>query len=107
MQKILLVDDYPAVLESFTRLLSHDGFVVEAIATGSGAIQKLRSNTFDLAVIDWKLPDMTGLQVAEAVHDLGVLTPWVLFSGYMDFEIARQAGRLGAVKAVSSPIDIN
>jgi hypothetical protein len=49
---------------------------------------------------------MTGLQVVEAVHGFGVITPWVLFSGYMDFEIARQAGRLGAIKTVSSPIDI-
>jgi CheY-like chemotaxis protein len=106
MQKILLVDDYPAVLESFARLLRDDGFLVEETVTGAGAIQKLRSNEFDLAVIDWRLPDMSGLDVAQAVRDAGVLTPWVLFSGFMDFEIARRAGQLGAVKAVSSPIDI-
>jgi two-component system, response regulator, stage 0 sporulation protein F len=105
-QRILLVDDYPAVLESFGRLLRHDGFIVEEATTGRVAIEKLRSHPFDLLVLDWRLTDMTGLEVASAMNDYGVHTPWILISGFMDFDIAREAGRLGALKAVSPPIDI-
>ena len=105
--KLLVVDDDPAVRESFARLLHHHGYAVEESSTGRAAIQQLRSNPFALAVIDWRLTDMTGLDVAQAMHDGGVLTPWVLVSGYLDFEIARKAGALGAVKAVGYPVDIN
>jgi DNA-binding NtrC family response regulator len=80
---------------------------VEESSTGRAAIQQLRSNTFNLAVIDWRLTDITGLDVAEAMQDDGVLTPRVLVSGYIDFEIARKAGALGAVKAVGYPVDIH
>jgi len=104
--RILLVDDYPPVLESFTRLLKHDGFIIEQASTGRAAIDKLRGCAFDLMVIDWRLTDMTGLDVVHAMNDRGVQTPWILISGHMDFDIAREAGRLGALKAVSPPIDI-
>lgn len=105
--KLLVVDDDPAVRESFARLLRHHGYAVEESSNGRGAIQRLRSNTFNLAVIDWRLTDMTGLDVAQAMQDDGVLTPWVLLSGYLDFEIARKAGALGAIKAVGYPVDIH
>ena len=101
-----MVDDYLAVLESFARLLRYDGFFVEEAATGHAALAKLRCQRFDLAVIDWRLTDMTGLDVARSMNQLSVPTPWILVSGYMDFEIARAAGRLGALKTVSPPIDI-
>lgn len=105
--KLLVVDDDSAVRESFARLLRHHGYSVYESSTGSAAIQQLRSNTFNLAVIDWRLTDMTGLDVAQAMQDSGVLTPWVLVSGYIDFDIARRAGALGAVKTVGYPIDIH
>lgn len=89
------------------RLLHHHGYAVDESSTGRAAIQQLRSRPFDLAVIDWRLKDMTGLDVAQAMQDDGVLTPWVLLSGYLDFEIARQAGALGAIKAVGYPVDIH
>jgi CheY-like chemotaxis protein len=105
--KLLVVDDDPAVRESFARLLRHHGYAVEESSTGRAAIQQLRTNTYNLAVIDWRLGDMTGLDVAQAMQDGCVLTPWVLVSGYIDLEIARRAGALGAVKAVGYPVDIH
>jgi CheY-like chemotaxis protein len=105
--RLLVVDDDAAVRESFVRLLRHYGYAAEESATGRDVLQQLRRHPFDLAVIDWRLTDMTGLDVAQAMQDDGVFTPWVLLSGYLDFEIARKAGALGAIKAVGYPVDLH
>jgi len=104
--RLLLVDDNPLSLDSGAKLLRRTGYHVDEAATGSDAVHLLLSYNFDLALIDLSLPDMSGLDVVQTVQNRGVEPRWILFSGLMDFEVARKAGCLGAIRTFSLPIDL-
>jgi DNA-binding NtrC family response regulator len=104
--RLLLVDDDLSSLEGGAMLLRSAGYHVDETGTGRDAVRLLLSNKFDLALIDLRLPDMSGLDVVQAVRDRGLVVRWILFSGFMDFEAAREAGRLGAIRTLSLPIGV-
>lgn len=103
---VLVVDDDPRILETTGLLLRYLGLQVHEAATGAGALTIARAQRLDLALLDQRLPDMSGLDLAKTFRRDGISVPWILMSGFMDFEIAAEAGRLGAICAVSSPFDV-
>ena len=104
--RLLLVDDDLLSLESGCLLLRRAGYDVEGACAGQDAVRLLLARHFDLALIDYRLPDMSGLDVMQAVSSQGLAIKWILFSGFMDFDVAREAGHLGAVRTVALPFDL-
>lgn len=104
--RLLLVDDDLVSLESGATLLRRAGYHVDEANTGHEAVRMLLSNRFDLVLIDFRLPDISAFDVIQAVKDRGLDIRWVLFSGFLDFDVAREAGRLGAIHTASLPIDL-
>ena len=103
---VLLVDDDSATRESAGQLLRRRTIHVYEADTGAAAIAALRARPFDLAVIDFRLPDISGLDVIVALKKDRVSVPWVLMSGWMTPPLAVEAMRLGALDAVQLPADI-
>jgi DNA-binding response OmpR family regulator len=80
-KRVLVVEDSPNVCEMCVRILARAGFEVESAATGKEALQHLKSApAFDLVVIDFALPDMSGLELADYVR---ATSPTVIISGYL------------------------
>ena len=104
---VLVVDDDPGTLESMTALLQVRGMRAYGAPTGEDALTIARRQWLDLALIDQNLPGISGLQVASAFRTEGIVVPWVMYSGFLDHEIAREAGRLGALRALSLPFDVD
>jgi len=104
--RLLLVDDDPSSLETGELLLRRAGYDVESACTGRDAVRLLLARDFDLALIDYCLPDISGLDVIQTVKNEGLAVNWILFSGFMDYEVARQAGNLGAIRTLALPIDL-
>ncbi len=67
-RRILVVDDDPDNLEGIRLLLEMSGYVVDIAETGREAIEKARRNGADVALLDWRLPDMSGHEVAEVLR---------------------------------------
>jgi len=65
-QRLLLVDDEPAIRDLVARILTHRGYLVVTAATGNEALRLLRSNTepFDLLITDHSMPGISGLELA-------------------------------------------
>lgn len=105
-EAILVVDDDPNIVESTELLLLHLGLQIHKASTGQEALTIARAQRLALVLLDQRLPDMPGLEVAETFLREGISVPWILMSGFMDFELATKAGRLGAICAVSSPFDV-
>jgi CheY-like chemotaxis protein len=83
LHKVLVVDDDPVVAKSFDRVLSSDkGYVVITAHDGPEALEKLRSEEFDVVYTDIKMPGMDGLEVAERVKARKPWTPVVIITGY-------------------------
>lgn len=76
--KILLVDDEPALTEPLSRLLTREGYVVDVAADGRVGYDLASESNYDLLILDWMLPDLTGLQICQHLRARGDLTP-VLF----------------------------
>jgi DNA-binding NtrC family response regulator len=57
---VIVIDDDKSILRTFTRILQKAGYYVDTAETGKEAIEKLTAQTYDVALIDIKLPDMDG-----------------------------------------------
>jgi two-component system, OmpR family, manganese sensing response regulator len=76
--KILLVDDEPALTEPLSRLLTREGYTVDVAIDGRAGCNLVSGGNYDLLILDWMLPHLTGLQICQQLRDRGDLTP-VLF----------------------------
>jgi two-component system, OmpR family, manganese sensing response regulator len=76
--KILLVDDEPALAEPLSRLLTREGYIVDVATDGRVGSNLASGGSYDLLILDWMLPQLSGLQICQQLRDRGDLTP-VLF----------------------------
>lgn len=65
---LLLVDDELKVIEVMKSFLEQEGFVVYSATTGKEAIRQVEACKPDLVVLDWMLPEMSGLEVCKVLH---------------------------------------
>jgi DNA-binding response OmpR family regulator len=91
MAKILLVEDDPCLAETVGQWLMFEQHIVETAFTGSEAIEHLRFDSFDIVVMDWHIPDFTGLEVCKKFRSAGGTTPILMLSG-SDSSAERQEG---------------
>jgi CheY-like chemotaxis protein len=64
---ILLVDDIPDHFGAYQRALREEGFRVHAVSSGTEALHEVKASSPDLAVVDVRLPDMTGWDLCRAI----------------------------------------
>ena len=77
--RILVIDDDEGVLESCRTILEDEGLEVETAASGEQGLDLLRHKSFNVALVDLKMPGMGGLEVLEKALELGVDLVVVLF----------------------------
>ncbi len=82
-KRLLVVEDNPAEQLSIRELLGYDDIDVTVAATGAEALEAVTREPFDCAVLDLRLPDMSGFEVLERFRDTPSLTdlPVVVFTG--------------------------
>lgn len=103
MQRILVVDDEPAILEVLRERFGRDGFDVRSAAEGETALDLLRAEPFVAAVIDVGLPGMDGFAVLRSLRAEGFGLPVIMLTARGD-EIDRVVGlELGADDYVVKP----
>jgi CheY-like chemotaxis protein len=81
--KVLVVDDSPEILEYFTSIGNRYGMKVTGAESGDQALTMLANgDSFDIFFIDWQMPNMDGLELAEKIKALGGLSVIVMISSY-------------------------
>ncbi len=102
MAKILCVDDEPNVVKMKCAILGAAGHEVTAATSAHEAIEKLKHDTFDAVVTDWRLGDANGRAVLEAAKDHANV-PVVVVSGYVNdaFQAAEPLADLYLEKPVN------
>ncbi|HEY2861506.1 MAG TPA: HAMP domain-containing protein [Terracidiphilus sp.] len=82
-KRLLVVEDNPAEQLSIRELLGHKDIDIDTADTGQGALDSLATGQYDCAVLDLRLPDMTGFEVLEKMRDTPGLQdlPVVVFTG--------------------------
>ncbi|WP_425831254.1 response regulator transcription factor [Streptomyces fractus] len=79
-QRILIVDDEPAVLEALQRSLAFEGYGTEVAVDGADALEKVASYRPDLVVLDIQMPRMDGLTAARRMRATGSTTPILMLT---------------------------
>ncbi len=102
--RVLLADDDPFFCEVFQKALALQGWDVEVAGDGQQALDMLCKHPYDVAVLDFKMPHLDGLEVLRAVREERVRTAILILTGYGDEEMSFQAGRMGAQKFLNKPI---
>ncbi|MBM3235210.1 sigma-54-dependent Fis family transcriptional regulator [Candidatus Poribacteria bacterium] len=100
---ILVIDDDPIVGESCEITLTEEGHTVKTAFSGKEALEKIKGETFDLALIDLKMPEMDGIEVLQAIKKSYPEITVIMITGYPAIETAVKAQRLGAFDYVLKP----
>ncbi len=79
---VLIVDDEPDMCWVLTNLLGKDRFDLRVAQTGEAALKLFESNRFDIALLDAKLTDMDGLDLARRLKSIDSSVNIVMISGY-------------------------
>ncbi len=82
--RILLVDDDRGARESIKLLLTIDRHNVVEASGGAEAIELLKGQTFDLAILDYFMPDLQGSQVALRMKDMVPSLPILMITAYLE-----------------------
>jgi len=104
--KILIVDDEESVRYSFKRLLNEFDYSVHTAQNGAGAIDKFNKETYDLVVLDVRLPDMSGLEVLQQIKALDPKAVILIITAFGTTETAIEAIKMGAYDYILKPFDI-
>ncbi len=103
---ILLVEDDPAQLEPLQVALSHVGHIVDAVEDGETALWLMREKDYDLLILDWMLPKVSGVELCRQYRHLGNTAP-VLMLTAKDTTADKVDGLdAGADDYIVKPIDV-
>jgi two-component system, LuxR family, response regulator FixJ len=101
---VYVVDDDADVLGSLRFLLETDGFDVRTFRSGVALLNAVRSTGVDCFVIDYKMPDMNGIDLAGRLRNRDVAAPVILITGYPDENISARAEAAGVRHVMLKPL---
>lgn len=105
MEKILLIDDDEGLVHFLSRFFKRKGYAVAICADGASAIEKIGGENFDLILLDYKMPELNGLDTLSAIKDIEVKTPVILMTAYSTTELAIEAMKRGAYDYLVKPFE--
>ena len=105
MARILVVDDDRAFRLSTAALLRADGHVADAVGDGQAGVEALRQASYDLVILDLRMPGVDGLGVVEALRVWGHDVPILMISGFGTVDSAVNALHLGADDFLLKPVE--
>jgi len=103
---ILIVDDDAQLRQSFSKLLTEEGYTVQAASSGEEGISMVQDSLPDLVIMDVRLPGISGLEAFEAIHDEEPKLPVIIMTAFGTTETAIDATRIGAFDYILKPFEI-
>jgi len=102
--KILVVDDEPSILKLLKEALTQWGYQVGCVGTGAEALEAIRTELFDAAITDIRMPEMSGLDLLREIkrHDDSIEV--IVMTGYPTIASAVEALKEGAYDYLSKPL---
>ncbi len=104
---ILVVDDEASIRRTLREILEYEDYSVQEAEDGTQALDTLRTSTFDLVILDVKMPEPDGMEVLEVMAEEMPDIPVLMISGHGTIETAVDATKLGAFDFIEKPPDLN
>ncbi|HUK29266.1 MAG TPA: response regulator [Candidatus Acidoferrales bacterium] len=103
-KRILVIDDDEAIREPMKKILELEGYHVDTAKNGEEAIEHSKTNFYNLALIDIRLPDIEGTQLLTAMRDTVPKMVKIILTGYPSVNNAIDAVNKGADGYVTKPV---
>src|SRR5437870_3434806 len=107
MSKLLIVDDEPNVLYSLCAALETEELSVVTARTGKQGRAQVSGERPDVAIVDVRLPDESGLETFEQIKALDPKLPVIIVTAYATTETAIEATKRGAFDYLLKPVDLH
>ena len=106
-EKILVVDDEPAVCSLLKEFLGKKGFNVVTASSGEEALEKFKKERPILILLDIKLPGMDGIMTLKRVREMDEKVGVIMITSVEEQEVFEEAKKLGAYEYVVKPFDLD
>lgn len=80
--KVLVVDDEPLVVWSIVKAIEPMKHYVDWAFNGKEAIERIKNNVYDLLITDYKMPDITGVEVIKRIREVNSLVKVIVITAY-------------------------
>jgi DNA-binding response OmpR family regulator len=100
---ILVVDDDNLTRTMFSELLSKDGHITTAVESGNEALAKMKNSIYDFAIVDLKMPGISGIDVLREIKIRNPATEVIIITGYGTVDAAVEAMKRGAYDFIEKP----
>jgi two-component system, OmpR family, response regulator MprA len=104
--QLLVADDDDGLRESLRLTLEAWGYRVAAAESGAQALEVARSLAIDCSILDYRMRDMTGLEVFRQLQALRPGSPSILMSAELERALRAQAADLGIARCLAKPIPL-
>jgi len=103
--RILVVDDELIVRDSLKEILEEEGYTVEMADSGPAALEALTQHTYQLMLLDIKMPGMDGVEVLQKAKETHPDLAVVMMTAYATVETAVEAMKIGALEYLIKPFE--
>jgi CheY-like chemotaxis protein len=101
--RILVIDDEPSVIDALKIILSDKGYDTAVAASGSDALDLARRHQFDIAIVDFKLPDLSGVELFPRLAEKCPDVDGILVTAYDSAEVRANAAASGFAAVLAKP----
>ncbi|MCK4963968.1 MAG: diguanylate cyclase [Dehalococcoidia bacterium] len=101
---ILIIEDDESTRKTLTLILGKKGYGTETAGTGKEALERAKKQSFDVTLLDIRLPDMDGMELVAPLKELHPDLAVIVITGYASLETALQALKEGAADYITKPL---
>jgi two-component system NtrC family response regulator len=104
---ILIVEDEETQRDLLEGLLNKEGYAATGAGNGERALQLVKDHTFEIVLLDYKLPDTDGLTVLKKLKEMNPEIQVIMITAFGSIENAVTALKAGAFEYLTKPIDLD
>ena len=101
--RILIVEDEKKIADSLRKNFNDEGFDTKVCFDGSDALEVISKEKFDLILLDWRLPEITGVEVCKRIRNANNRTPVILLTALSNISNKVEALNCGADDYITKP----
>src|SRR5215472_2855441 len=105
LPRILVVDDEVDTCRNLSDILTDLGYQVDVANDGPSALEKVRHNAYDVALLDLRMPGMDGLELFHRIRELRSGTVGIIVTAYAGTDTAERALAAGAWQVLAKPVE--
>lgn len=107
MKHILIVEDEIGIVQFLTQGLEEEGYQVSSADNGKSGVELFQSEKFDLVLLDWMLPKMTGVEVCKAIREINNKVPVIFLTAKDTVQETIEGLQSGANDYIKKPFSFD